>query len=552
MATRTVYDTTAHDTITPTLLGTGTAIETKFLRGDGVWADPPGVSGTSVASVNGLTGSVILRAEDLGALPTSAAASFATSAQGARADSAVQPGSLAAVATSARYTDLVRVPVVNLGRYAVGDGVADDAAAIQQAIDELTANQIGLLPPPHAGGTKWVVGSTLLLDANRRYDFGGSLIQAKAAASLPAVVATRNWQTNATTFAAGVQVSNLNVDGNKAATGVAASGGAGLILLATGPILSSITVANADLGVRLANQNRAGTTLSGTAPGANLQGLWLTGCGVGLVLDYNGVDTFSDGILRDCTVLSSARDAISMGSSQGWRISQVRIVSAGLNGIVLNGCQATQVTQMLILGFGAATAANGYAYGVNARRIGDRGLSLSQVDVTCVEVGSVNYRYFRLEASTTAAFVTLGSVSARHESGSGTSSRWLVTVPGDAARTITVEVANATVRGFSDTTPLAATPGTSAFTLLGAPLVVDGASPTGLKQNFSTGTSTDSTTLRIFYASGAYPALPTTKPVGLMLVEFYGPSAPTWSALPSWVGVGSGLVPATYAYLPAA
>lgn len=56
-----------------------------------------------VESVNGQTGTVVLTASDVGA---------ATTAQGAKADTAVQPGDLATVATSGSYDDLTDKPTI--------------------------------------------------------------------------------------------------------------------------------------------------------------------------------------------------------------------------------------------------------------------------------------------------------------------------------------------------------------------------------------------------------------------------------------------------------
>ena len=57
----------------------------------------------AVTSVNGFTGTVVLGASDVGA---------ATAAQGSTADSAVQPGDLATVATTGAYSDLTGAPTV--------------------------------------------------------------------------------------------------------------------------------------------------------------------------------------------------------------------------------------------------------------------------------------------------------------------------------------------------------------------------------------------------------------------------------------------------------
>jgi len=74
-----------------------------------------------VQSVNGKTGNVVLSAADVGA---------ATAAQGDLADSAVQPGDLAAVATSGAYSDLSGRPT--LGTAAAAD--ADDFATAAQGL----------------------------------------------------------------------------------------------------------------------------------------------------------------------------------------------------------------------------------------------------------------------------------------------------------------------------------------------------------------------------------------------------------------------------------
>lgn len=79
--------------------------------------DPIDIGG-GVSSVNGQTGSVTLSASDVGA---------ATSAQGGLADSAVQPGDLATVATTGAYGDLTGTPT--LGTAAAADASAFATAA---------------------------------------------------------------------------------------------------------------------------------------------------------------------------------------------------------------------------------------------------------------------------------------------------------------------------------------------------------------------------------------------------------------------------------------
>lgn len=114
-----------------------------------------GGSGGAVASVNGQTGAVSLAAADVGAVPTSRTVAgkplsanvtlvpgdvgAATAAQGAKADTAVQPGALAAVATSGSAADLTgTLPTAVLPPLAINETFT---AANQTAMLALTAQR---------------------------------------------------------------------------------------------------------------------------------------------------------------------------------------------------------------------------------------------------------------------------------------------------------------------------------------------------------------------------------------------------------------------------
>lgn len=118
---------------------------------------PPGSGGGggAVDSVNGQTGVVILDAADVGA---------ATIAQGATADTAVQPADLAAVATSGAYADLSGKPT--LGTAAAQDTTAFDSAGLAAAalvaaqaytdteVAALTAGDVGADPAGSAAAAQ--------------------------------------------------------------------------------------------------------------------------------------------------------------------------------------------------------------------------------------------------------------------------------------------------------------------------------------------------------------------------------------------------------------
>ena len=89
-------------------------------------AEPGGGGGGAVDSVNAQTGVVVLGYSDVGA---------ASAAQGATADSAVQPGDLAAVATTGDYDDLTGTPTIPSTPSEVGADPAGTAAAL---VDDLS------------------------------------------------------------------------------------------------------------------------------------------------------------------------------------------------------------------------------------------------------------------------------------------------------------------------------------------------------------------------------------------------------------------------------
>jgi hypothetical protein len=91
-----------------------------------------GGGGGAVDSVNGQTGAVVLDNTDVGA---------ATTAQGALADTAVQPGDLATVATTGAYSDLTGTPTLGT---AADNAETDFATAAQGALADSAVQGNGL------------------------------------------------------------------------------------------------------------------------------------------------------------------------------------------------------------------------------------------------------------------------------------------------------------------------------------------------------------------------------------------------------------------------
>lgn len=101
-------------------------------------------AGAPVQSVAGRTGAVTLSNTDisgLGTAATHAAGDFATAAQGALADTAVQPGALATVATTGAYVDLSGKPTLGT---AAAQNIGVFASAAQGALADTAVQPVAL------------------------------------------------------------------------------------------------------------------------------------------------------------------------------------------------------------------------------------------------------------------------------------------------------------------------------------------------------------------------------------------------------------------------
>jgi hypothetical protein len=144
---------------------------------------------------------------------------------------------------------------------AVGDGVADDTAALAAAIAAAGSTGIVVSPP----GKTYLISATLTVSAAGRIDLAGSTIKKKSTMTTEAIRVN----------AAGVVVRNLVVDGNKAAGAT----GNGIIAVAAGAVLENVVVKNS---------TQSGIYLSGGS--ATCKSVVSTGHSVdGFMVDSSGV-----------------------------------------------------------------------------------------------------------------------------------------------------------------------------------------------------------------------------------------------------------------------
>ena len=110
------------------------------LNNDAGYITAADIPADAVTSVNTQTGDVVLDAAAVGA---------ATTAQGSKADSAVQPGDLATVATTGDYDDLINKPTISGGDFTTLDATNDGSADVTTAVkDWLESGNAFLYAPP--------------------------------------------------------------------------------------------------------------------------------------------------------------------------------------------------------------------------------------------------------------------------------------------------------------------------------------------------------------------------------------------------------------------
>jgi hypothetical protein len=305
--------------------------------------------------------------------------------------------------------------VTNVQDYgALGNGSADDAAAIQAAIDATPQGGTVWFPP----GT-YLVGATISLKLACSYvgsSMFGSVIKQAAGKNLVAVVADAGYLANATTSGRGVQVRDLTIDGNAAAN----TQGHGLVLMTFRSDLHHLTVQNTPgSGIVFSDKNRAGTVISNSAVENRV-----TDCsvlnpkGYGVwVLDTNRSGRLTDGYLLNNIVQGAGGTyAMRIERSAGWFIESNHVYRNMQSGYFLGTAWCTYFGFNETDKFGQRGGAGPY-YGVDVSYLLSSGRPSLLIGNECATpegnfTGS-SYVYFRIagDASGTSRATVVGNVA---------------------------------------------------------------------------------------------------------------------------------------------
>lgn len=195
-----------------------------------------------------------------GDVVTHDASEFATSTQGGKADTAVQPTDLAIVATSGQYSDLTgtpSIPTVNNATLTIQKEGTAVGTFTANASTNVTVN-IEETDPVFAASDAYGITSTDISNWNAKSDFSGSYDDLTDKPTIPSTASDVGALPDSTKYGAGLSVSGqtlqlIDQDGNNLGTAVTTQDtdtGATSVGLKTGDTGNVVTAMTYDAGTR--------------------------------------------------------------------------------------------------------------------------------------------------------------------------------------------------------------------------------------------------------------------------------------------------------------
>lgn len=265
---------------------------------------------------------------------------------------------------------------VNAKQYNIaGDGSTDDTTNIQNLFNTVSSNSCIIFP-----SSVYIVSASLLYPGNIRIigagdSDGGTVFKVKSGTSLTTpVLCASGWYNNASTCDNPVEISDIKIDGNSAMSGTAAHGFVGMNFWSSFDRISISNVAGD--GFQISAQTRNGTHISNTCVEAKISRLQIRTCGGdGIHIQDNGsgVNSCTDGFLRDCIVTGTGARGINCEMGPGWVVEGNHIYGTTTDGIGVSKCYATRVFENYIDGFGSGSST--YIAGISMSCLDGRGSS---------------------------------------------------------------------------------------------------------------------------------------------------------------------------------
>jgi hypothetical protein len=314
-------------------------------------------------------------------------------------------GGTSQAGNDARYARKNLVDVRDYGT--VGDGAADDTAAIQAAIQASTVGATIFFP----AGT-YLVSAPIVMLPGRTYRGdgpalnGASTIKQKSGANitngagLTGLLVAQAWSANATGCDAPVRVENLAIDGNKAAN--SSSTACGIVLTNFWSCIESCYVSNIPKhGIHLTDTTANGTNvITNSASENRIQHCKVShvgGHGISQVCANNISN--QDGFCVDNLIDTVGLDGINFQRGSGWVFRRNHLYGITGYGFNLSACFATAITDNEVEDFGLANVASTYYVGIAVVQLDGRGTTITGNFIGCTEpAGTAHFQYLSLTA----------------------------------------------------------------------------------------------------------------------------------------------------------
>ncbi|MEV1294421.1 glycosyl hydrolase family 28-related protein [Pseudonocardia sp. NPDC049635] len=276
---------------------------------------------------------------------------------------------------------------------ATGDGVTDDTAAIQAAIDTSPVGSVIWFPP----GT-YLVSETIRLAPYRAYLGAGgraqlSVIRAASGLTGGAVLAAQGWWGSATACDNPIRMEGLMLDA------ASVPGTHGLVVFHFWSHFEDVQVGNvagpAACGILATDLGRDGVTVTTNSHSENTfvrcRFLDHTDGATAFRAESNNGQSNQDGHLLDGFFAAIAGDGVRITRAAGWSIENNHFYGIGFNAIALQLCYATKVMRNYVEDFGGVNGANndvaptyGYFSGIALESVLDTRASIVALNTVSV------------------------------------------------------------------------------------------------------------------------------------------------------------------------
>lgn len=304
---------------------------------------------------------------------------------------------------------------------AAGNGIHDDTAAIQAALDVAFPGDIVQLAATNAGpsnATRFMQSAPLVIPdgvclVGPMAPPGTKSVTLHVAdnSNLEAQLIPKSYLANVTSVASPFRVDHISFYGNKDNQGGQTATGHGVMVMNYNTSIDHCNFSNTyGAGVVLTDTNKAGTVISGTMSDVRIEscGTFHTGSYGIWVKDTSGSGCCVDGLIADCKVQYAQDHGIWIARGAGWTVRDTHISASWNDALRVDNSFATRIHDLYVDGFGANPSTI-TAVGVNLNSIiAGRPSKLSDITVFSSEASFPNniHIYYRLRNQTTAISTT--------------------------------------------------------------------------------------------------------------------------------------------------